>query len=237
MEVSSFSRPEILSYCKKYAREKKGVKNIVTLNSLMVWECWKNRDFLAALKKSSLIVCDSIGVKLMVRVLEGRGVVRYPGIELMEDIVNSGVKSFFFGGKEGVALAAADRLKKKNPFIWICGTASGYFSSGEEDKIIADINKKKPEALFVGLDMARQEIFINCLKNKLNAGLIMGVGGSFDVISGQIRRAPFIFSLLGMEWFWRLIIQPWRLSRVAFLPLFGMEVLWRYLRGKLIFQV
>ncbi len=231
MKVTALSRREIFSRCLELSARKPS-SHIVTFNALMARLYWKQIDFRQAVENADLIVCDSIGIKMVVFLGEKRVVFRYPGIEIMEEIIKRGTRTFFWGAKETVVLKAAEKITQKYPQADICGIRSGYFNSAEEKDIIEEINRKNPGAIFVGLSIPRQEILISRIKDKIHRGIIVGVGGSFDVLSGTLRRAPGIFVYAGLEWLWRLFIQPWRLKRIITLPFFLIDAYWRILKRK-----
>ncbi len=235
MKISRLDRRQILHRCLDYSSASPA-SNVITFNSLMAMQYSHNCGFRKAVKAADLIICDSIGIQVVSLVGERQVVRRYPGIEIMEEIVHRGVKSFFWGGKPGVAARAAERLSGKYPEADICGVSDGYFTPGQEKDIIEKINRLKPRALFVGLNIPRQEIFIHKRKEKLDVGLVMGVGGSFDVLSGSVSRAPGIFVYTGTEWFWRLVLQPWRLGRILSLSVFVLEAWWRFFKGETILK-
>ncbi len=232
MHVTDLTRKAIIARCVGLINTN-GCRSIVTINSLMVKCLWHNYKLSEAISKASLITADSIGVSLASILLERRRVCRYPGIEMMEDLIKQGWKVYLLGGRKWVAERAAGKLKIKYPDTNICGTHHGYFGNiEEEEEILNDINKLKPDIVFIGLNMPRQEIWINRNKEKLKAGVIIGVGGSFDVVSGRLLRAPYIFKFTGNEWLWRLLIQPWRITRILGLPVFLFEVICRFIKNK-----
>lgn len=235
MKIASLKRCQILKKCIEFSSTEQAF-SLVTFNSLMALEFWKNTGFRDAVNSADLVVCDSVGIQVLSLLAERRIIHRYPGIEIIGDIVKRGVESFFWGGEPGVAARAAEKISEKYRLANICGVSDGYFLPGEENNIIKEINRLKPRVLFVGLDMPRQEIFIKNIKDRLDVGLVMGVGGSFDVISGSLSRAPAIFSFSGTEWFWRLMLQPWRLWRILSLWVFVVEALWRFFKGKSILE-
>ena len=106
----------------------------------------------------------------------------------------------------------------------ICGWHDGYFGEDEQAWIIGEINEKKPDILFVGLGAPRQEFWISENRSRLRVPLLIGVGGCFDVISGNLKRAPLFFQRMGLEWLWRLIKEPWRFGRMLALPKFVLLV-------------
>lgn len=239
--LQPYSRKEILEKSLQFTENVKNAKNIVTLNTLMLLEGWRDTKFLGTLKKADLIIADSIGISItstlfsLILYNKGKRITRFPGIELMQALIKKGKKSFFLGGKPGVARIAARKLKKKFDNTEICGEHHGYFTEDEQKKIIKMINDAEPQILFVGLSMKKQEFWIDRNKNSINAGLIMGVGGSFDVLSGNLKRAPLFFRITGLEWAWRLMIEPWRLLRILNLPVFVIKAMYRFFAGRRLF--
>ncbi len=197
----------------------------------MIKNAWHNFELAQALNKASLITSDSVGACLASLLLDKKLVYRYPGIEMMEDLIKQGWKVFLLGGRRGVAEEASRKIREKYPYVKICGAHHGYFKNNEEEKVISKINTLKPDIVFIGLNIPYQEIWIDKNRCRINAELLVGVGGSFDVISGRLKRAPYILRTTGAEWFWRLAIQPERIRKVIKLPLFLMETVWRFLKG------
>lgn len=111
------------------------------------------------------------------------------------------------------------------PGLKIVGGHNGYFDAEEEKKIIADIKRLSPSILLVGLGAPKQEKWIYEHLEEVGAKVAIGVGGSFDVMAGNVKRAPKLFRKLGLEWFYRLITQPTRWRRMMRLPKFALTVL------------
>ena len=118
---------------------------------------------------------------------------------------------------------------KKHPKLNVVGVSNGYFDEKREQEIIADINEKNPDVVFVCLGVPKQEFWIYNHKDELNAKVFIGLGGTLDVFAGNVKRAPDIYIKLGIEWLYRLIKEPKRFFRMLDLPKFGMTVL---LKGK-----
>ena len=114
-------------------------------------------------------------------------------------------------------------MEEKFPNINVVGTHNGFFNNDEE--IVNQINLLNPDVLLVGMGAPKQEKWIFKNKDKLNAKVFIGIGGSFDVMSGKIKRAPLFFQKLGLEWLYRLIKQPKRFFRMLSLPKFLFSVL------------
>ncbi|KAF2956548.1 WecB/TagA/CpsF family glycosyltransferase [Marinitoga sp. 38H-ov] len=195
---------------------------VVTLNALMFLEYFKNDEYKYELQNSTISIPDGIGV---VKYLEkwGYHTERCPGIDTMLKICEwQKHKIFLLGSQPGIAEKAKEHLEKKFPNITIVGTHHGYFDN--DNNIIELINNSGAEILFVGMGVPRQEEFIYKNLNKLNIKMAMGVGGSIDVISGKISRAPKLFQLFGLEWLYRMIREPKRFRKFPDLMNFYFKV-------------
>ena len=138
---------------------------------------------------------------------------------------------FLLGAKEEVVQDAAARLQTRYPGLKIVGVRNGYFNAEEERAIVAQIAQVKPDILFVALGIPKQEQFIDNHRAELGVPVMIGIGGSLDVISGHLRRAPHWMQHTGLEWLYRLYQEPTRLPRMIALPNFIIAV-WRTRRGK-----
>ena len=123
-----------------------------------------------------------------------------------------GYKCFFFGARHEVVTQVIDNYKLKYSQDIIAGYRDGYYNSDEESNIANEISQSGANILFVAISSPKKEIFLNKHKNKLSrVNFIMGVGGSFDVISGKIKRAPVWMQNFGLEWFYRFLQEPRRM--------------------------
>jgi N-acetylglucosaminyldiphosphoundecaprenol N-acetyl-beta-D-mannosaminyltransferase len=125
---------------------------------------------------------------------------------------------FLLGAGPGVAELAGQKLQERVPGLEIAGVQDGYFKPEDEPAIIARIQAARPAVLFVALGIPRQEIWIRAHLEELGVPVCVGVGGSFDVISGLKQRAPVWMQRAGVEWLYRVAKEPWRLPRLAALP-------------------
>ncbi len=205
---------------------------VITANSLML-NAGMDNDYLKAIyQQSPLVVPDSIGIILAGKILGQPLAERVAGIDLMYHLFALCQKEeysiYLLGAKAGVAAQAAEHIRQKFPGLKITGTHHGYFDEREEDMVIKEISSLKLDILFVGLNIPRQELWIDKHLHSLGVPVIIGVGGSFDVISGRIRRAPETMQKIGLEWLWRTIVEPWRVKRIIMLPVF----LWNVCRQK-----
>ncbi len=205
-------------------------KHIVfTPNPEMVMLAQKDPEFNEVLNKSDMNIPDGIGIiyasKIKKRPIRER-VAGYDTVQaVFERIKDSGKTVYFFGGAPGVTDAAKAEMEKNHKGLKIIGCANGYFDAVREREIISEINEKHPDLLLVGIGFPKQEKWIYSHINELNVKAAIGVGGSFDVMSGRVKRAPDIFIKLGLEWFHRLITQPSRFVRMLQLPLFMLKVM------------
>ena len=143
----------------------------------------------------------------------------------MAYIAESGHTLFLFGSKPGVAEEAEANLKRDYPGIRIVGRRNGYFKPEEESEIVEEINASGAQLLFVCLGAPAQEKWIHRNADKLKVRVAMGIGGSLDVFAGRVERAPDFFCRTGLEWFYRLVKEPWRFMRMMALPKFALTVL------------
>ena len=210
---------------------------VFTPNPEMVMLAQKNKKFCSVLNSADLVLPDGIGIVYASRLTKSKIPKRVTGIDLLTSllphIASSGHSLYFLGAAPGVAETAAARLKAQFKELSIAGVHHGFFKDEDDVRIIAGINASKADILLVGLGFPRQEEWIFRHKDKINSKILMGVGGSFDVLSGNLSRAPKLFQKLGLEWFFRLMRQPSRIWRQRVLVKFALRVIYKKLRGEL----
>lgn len=200
---------------------------IVAINPEKIMKAQHDASLRELLNKADFQIPDGVGVLLASKLKKGQIRERVTGIDMMLTLCKEAAKRqksiFLYGAKPGIAEEAKRELLTRYPGLQIVGVLDGY----EQDKqLIADtINQANPDILFVALGSPAQENWILEHMNNLAPKVYQGVGGSFDVISGRIKRAPEMFQKLGLEWFYRLVKEPWRLKRQLELPKFLMKVL------------
>ena len=207
-----------------------GAQHIIcTPNPEIVMEAQEDIQLMEILKSSDLVVPDGIGVVWASRYSEIKIKERVAGYDLTQNIFDKikdkDYKVYFFGGAPGVANTAAKNMIKKYEGLNIVGVRNGYFNENDEKQILDEIKNSNADILLVGLGAPKQEKWIYNNIRFTGAKICIGVGGSFDVMSGNIKRAPKIFCKLGLEWFYRLITQPTRIKRMMRLPKFAIKVL------------
>ncbi|NLK97093.1 MAG: WecB/TagA/CpsF family glycosyltransferase [Epulopiscium sp.] len=210
--------------------ETTGCHSVYTPNPEIIMAAQKDKALMKALHHASLIVPDGIGVVLASRLLKGPSLPeRVAGYDLVQNLfarmASTDYTVYFLGGAPGVTEEAAIAMSNKYKGLKIVGTDHGYFKEADEEAVIKRIQEAKPDLLLVGLGAPKQEKWIEKYRKILPAKACIGVGGSFDVMAGKVKRAPVAFQKLGLEWFYRLITQPTRAKRMLQLPVFAWEVL------------
>lgn len=207
---------------------------LYTPNPEIVQAARKDKEFCDILNTASVVTPDGIGIVYASKILGGHIKERAAGFDIccgiIEKLAQKGGSVYLFGGKPGVAEQAKEKVEETYKGIKVCGVADGYFDETKEKEIIADISEKAPDLLLVCLGAPKQEKWIYNHKDILNAKILVGAGGSIDVLSGNTKRAPKFFIKLGLEWFYRLLCEPKRIGRMMQLPLFLLEVVFK--RGK-----
>jgi N-acetylglucosaminyldiphosphoundecaprenol N-acetyl-beta-D-mannosaminyltransferase len=156
---------------------------------------------------------------------------RIPGIDLaarvLELAAERSLSVFFLGAGEGVAAEAARRQVERLPGLLVAGTRHGYFDPAREDEVVQVVRDSGAQILLVAMGAPKQEVFLYRWREWLGAGVALGVGGSFDVWAGKVRRAPGWTQAAKIEWLYRLVADPRRFRRQMALPRFAAEVvLW-----------
>lgn len=226
----SNSKLALLNTLTKTLEEKKPsrLKLVFTPNPEIVMASLEDPDFKHALLRADYNIPDGTGVVWASRLLAllGRSAQlkeRITGVDLMLDLValadNYGWRVFLLGGRPGVAQEAAGNLKARFPKL-IVRAASGpakvqLANESEDEKMIDEINSFRTDLLFVGFGQGKQEKWLTRHQDKLKARLAMGVGGSLDIFAGRLIRSPKVLQNLGLEWLFRLILEPSRVGRIA----------------------
>ncbi len=207
----------------RFARDGSGAL-VVTLGTEMVVYAQHDPAFRDVLNASALSLCDTVGILTVARQRGAALRERVTGVELVERLAQRAAKEelpvYFFGGAEGVAADAAAILEVRFPGLIVAGTRNGFFSSEEEGAIADTIRKSGARILFIGLGSPRQELWLARNLRATGCGAGIGIGGSLDVISGRVKRAPMLWRRLGIEWLYRLMREPQRLRRQLALPYF-----------------
>ena len=213
-----------------------GASLVVTLGVEMVMYARKDHAFAAVLDGAALSLCDTIGLLIASRLRGGPLRARVTGVDLVDALAarsaqRGDLRLFLLGAAGDTALRAARELERRFPGVHISGVRNGYFATGEQAHIAATIRSSGANVLIVGLGSPKQELWIDGYLRESGCRVGIGVGGTFDVLAGNVERAPRIVRRAGLEWAYRLIREPRRWRRQLALPLFVVavvgELLWR----------
>lgn len=201
---------------------------IVTANAEIIYQASKNEKMKNVINAAQMVTADGSGVVWASRQLGQPLAQRVTGIDLVNSICEQSAKDkwkiYILGSAPGVADTAANNIRDRFPGCNIVGTHHGYFNEQEEAQIIAELEQLQPDVLFVALGAPKQEYWIADHIQQLNIPVAMGIGGSMDVLSGNVKRAPKWMQKMSLEWLYRLLIQPTRFKRVLALPKFMLAV-------------
>ncbi len=193
----------------------------IAVNPQKVYRAWHEKELADVLNNAEATYCDGVGVSLASRIVNGHGVSRITGCDLFFRTLSlaseKGWGVFLLGASPESNSGACKRLKEMHPDLRIVGRQDGYFK--DASAVIQQINASKADILFVAMGTPKQEYWIARHRDAINASFCMGVGGSFDVASGTIKRAPRIFQRTGTEFVFQLITEPlkrWPRQKVYF---------------------
>ena len=202
---------------------------VATVNAEMLLRATKDNDFKKILNSAELVVPDGAGAVWAARHLGYEMPERVAGFDLVQELMKiaptKGYKFFLFGASPGIADKAALKAQELYHGIKIVGTRNGYFTSADEPEIIAQIKNAKPDILLAALGVPKQEKWLSAHKDELNVPVSIGVGGTFDVMAGVVKRAPIWMQRAKLEWLYRAMLQPSRAGRLIALPKFVWKVI------------
>lgn len=202
---------------------------VVTGNPIMLMVGLDNPSFHRTLATAELVVPDGAGVVWAARHLKQPVKERVAGFDLMHELLREGAKRswsvYLLGASADIVKSAYANLQKQYPGMRFVGCRDGYFTDREDGEVVAAIRAANPDILLVARATMNQEPWIEKYQDVLGVPVVMGVGGSFDVVSGKLKRAPAIFRRMGLEWFYRLIQEPSRYKRMLVLPRFALKVI------------
>ena len=176
---------------------------IVTPNPEIIMLAQKDEAFRKILNQADMAIPDGVGLRLVVPGLE-----RVSGTDLMLELIKKGYKTLLVGAKPGIAQKAVETLRSV-----LVGKPTRTDLVGISEPDVQAINRFHPDLLFVALGHGQQETWIAKNLPKLNIKVAMGVGGALDQIAKPWLRAPKFIRQIGLEWLYRLILQPWRIRR------------------------
>lgn len=202
--------------------------HIITANAEIVYQARNDDKRRQVINSADLVTADGAGIVWASKYLGQPLQERVTGIDLVDDICRiseeKGWRLYFVGAKQEVIERAVLNLLAKYPQCQIVGYHNGYFSKDEEKEIVEEIKAAKPDVLFAAMGVPKQDDWIIAHQETLKVPVAIGIGGCLDVISGNLKRAPKWMQKLGLEWLYRLLLQPSRIGRMMALPKFVLAV-------------
>ena len=225
VRVDDISRDEATANILRLAKARSRGNYVVTVNSEFVMMARRNRDFARILASSDLALADGQWVVISKLILGCKAHDRITGVDLVENlcrkVANRPITIGFLGGFGDVATRVAKRQKKLSDGLKVVFTAACDPTIGSDLRLKALLDKAgRIDILFVAFGMGRQELWIERMRKSVNVGVYIGVGGAFDYLAGVKKRAPRLLQVWGLEWLWRLALEPSRVWRMRVLPAF-----------------
>lgn len=185
---------------------------VITANSGILCMMRSDEELRRACLAGDLIVADGMSVVWTSRLTGVPFPERVTGVDMMARLLEAGsargLSAYFLGAKQEVVSKLVDVCRERYPGLRIAGYRDGYFKPADHAAIVEDIRERAPHLLFVGMPTPFKEVWCERHRERLGVPVIMGVGGSFDVIAGYLPRAPLWMQKAGMEWSWRLLMEP-----------------------------
>lgn len=207
---------------------------VITADASALVIARRDPEFLKLFQQASLVTADGAGVLKALRMKGANLKERCSGCDLAVDIAEAARDNewrlFLLGAAPGVAERAAQALQQRFPGLQVVGVQDGYFT--DDDAVVERIAALKPDILLIAMGMPRQEKWFWKHRERLGVKVAMGVGGTFDVLSGTVKRAPEFFQRHGLEWLYRLASNPKKMAKVALLPTFAALALAEISRRK-----
>ncbi len=205
----------------------------VTPNAEIAYDALKNEPLRALINAAGLVLPDGAGVVLASKLVRKPLKQKVAGFDfamaLLAYLAETGKRLYLLGAKPGIADIAAEKLRERYPALCICGTADGYFK--EDAQVLQKLREANPDVVFVCLGSPKQEFFMQKYLAESGAGLMIGLGGTLDVVAGTLKRAPKWMQKLQLEWLYRLLCEPRRFGRMLRLPKYVFAALKKRWKG------
>lgn len=185
---------------------------VITANSGILCMMRRDPELRQACSRGDLVLADGMSVVWSSRLAKAPLPERVTGVDLMSRLLAEGARrglsAYFLGARPEAVGKLVERCARDFAGLRVAGYRDGYFKPADHAAIVDDIRARAPHLLFVGMPSPFKEVWCEQNRERLDVPVIMGVGGSFDVLSGQLKRAPRWLQQMGMEWSWRLLLEP-----------------------------
>lgn len=214
--IDPLTMEETLGRIDEIIRNRKVTQHVV-INVAKLVMMQKDNHLREIINSCGLINVDGQGIVWGAQLMNFYVPERVAGIDLMQDLIKhaawKGYRVYLLGASEEVIKTVVNVWYTQYPNLEIAGYRNGYFSEREESEIVANIQNSHADILFVAMSSPKKELFLNKYLDSLGVPFTMGVGGSFDVVAGKIKRAPVWMQQIGLEWFFRFLSEPKRMWR------------------------
>ena len=213
-----------------------GVYHIIPLNPYKIIRFKANADLRLIAGAADMRLPAGAGIQWAAKMLKTPIRERIDTLSLIMDIVRIAeikeLSIFLVGGKPEITERAFFNIRKSFPKIRIVGRHGGFFSEDREKSVVEAMRKSEANIVFVGLGFPREDKWIHKIKNEFRNAVFISIGGSIDIISGEVKKAPAFFMERGLDWFYRIITKPWRFGRLIRVKLFFISVVAKRLFSK-----
>ena len=225
--VAALTMREAVAQVQQFIDDKKTTL-IATANAEMIMNAQHDAELREILQTADLVVPDGAGTVWAAHHLGYEMPERVAGYDLVQAVLKEapkrGDRVFFFGSAPGIAESAKKKAEKLYPGVQVVGVRNGYFTEADEPHIIEEIRAAKPDILLAALGVPKQEKWLRKYAEQLGVPVSIGVGGTLDVMAGNVRRAPKWMQKAKLEWLFRGLKQPSRAGRLLALPKFVLKV-------------
>lgn len=219
VDLDILTMEETLNQISKFIEEKQPIQHVVVNVAKLVY-AQKDEELRNIINACPLINVDGAGIILGAKFLGVDIPERVAGIDLMDKLIEysaqKGYRPYFFGAKEEIVKRVVEIYQEKYPELNIAGYRNGYYTEAEETELVENIKNSRADILFVAMGSPKKEIFLSKYSKVMEVPFTMGVGGSFDVVAGKVKRAPMWMQKLHSEWLYRLIQEPKRMWKRYF---------------------
>jgi N-acetylglucosaminyldiphosphoundecaprenol N-acetyl-beta-D-mannosaminyltransferase len=215
--IDRLGMDEAVGLCLKAVRGDRRPRMVITVNAAILTMMRKDQRLREAVEAGEPVLADGMPVVWTSR-LAGVGLdTRVAGVDLMAELIRCAdrehLKLFFLGAKEEVVRSLAEQVGRQQPGAIVAGYRNGYFGREQYDEVIRQIRDSAADILFVGMPTPFKEIWCHENLARLGVPVVLPVGGAFDVLGGFVRRAPRWMQQCGLEWSWRLLMEPRKMWR------------------------
>ena len=215
VKIQPCSRQETLEFIEYNVVNKNVFMQHIVVNAAKIVHAQEDKQLRDAINNSDLVNIDGMSVVWALKLLGYHIPERVSGIDLFEKLIElsdkKGYKPYFLGAKKEVLNEMINKLKQKYPELAIAGCRDGYFKKEDEQAVAEEIKNSGADMLFLGITSPKKELFLDKFTEYMGVPFSMGVGVTFDIVSGKTKRAPLWMQKCGLEWFYRVLQEPRRL--------------------------